>query len=31
MGLEPLALPIAVICYLAALAGTVWAATVTFR
>ena len=28
IGLRPLALPIAVVCYLAALAGTVWAATV---
>jgi len=31
MGLKPLALQIAVVCYLAALAGTVWAATVAFR
>lgn len=28
IGLKPLALPIAVACYLVALAGTVWAATV---
>lgn len=30
IGLELLALPITVACYLAALAGTVWAATVAF-
>jgi len=30
LGLKSLALPIAVVCYLAALAGTVWAATVAF-
>ena len=30
VGLKPLALPIAVACYLTALAGTVWAATVAF-
>ena len=30
IGLKPLALPIAVVCYLAALAGTVWAGTVAF-
>ncbi len=30
VGLKPLALPIAVVCYLTALAGTVWAATVAF-
>ena len=30
IGLKPLALPIAVVSYLTALAGTVWAATVAF-
>ena len=30
IGLRPLALPIAVVCYLTALVGTVWAATVAF-
>ncbi len=30
IGLKSLALPIAVVCYLAALAGTVWAGTVAF-
>ena len=30
LGLKPLAMPLAVVCYLAALAGTVWAATVAF-
>ncbi len=28
LGLRPVATPLAVVCYLAALAGTVWAATV---
>jgi len=31
VGLSALALPISVACYAAALAGTVWAATVAFR
>ncbi len=30
IGLRPLALPITIGCYLAALAGTLWAATVAF-
>ena len=30
IGLKPLALPITVACYLAALAGALWAATVAF-
>ena len=30
VGLKPLALPIAIVCYLTALAGSVWAGTVAF-